>query len=237
MLPSLSCLQSRMVYRLNFSQTILCFSGSRLAKQVALLFLLYLHIGSFLTNLTLASTSSPPQPDLLNVKDEVPSVIIDLRYATNNNFVGKKLYKDSNAYLRKETIEALKKAVSSLEKQGFRLVVLDAYRPPSVQKVLFESTPFKEFVAPPTKEYNRHGRGTAIDVSLATMDGKPLKMPSKFDEFSDRADQDFSDVPEIAAKHGRILMRAFHQAGFSGLRKEWWHYDLKNWRDYAVIED
>ncbi|MEM9446171.1 MAG: M15 family metallopeptidase [Verrucomicrobiota bacterium] len=184
-----------------------------------------------------SAPSNHPHPELFNVKEHLPTAIIDMRYATKNNFVGKKLYKDSNAYLRKETIEALKKVISELEPKGFRLIILDAYRPPSVQKALFESTKYKAFVAPPIPKYNRHGRGTAVDASLADLNGKPVEMPSKFDEFSKKADQDFSDVSKTAGKHARILIRAFHQAGFSGLRHEWWHFDLRGWQNFEIIEN
>ncbi|MEM9399996.1 MAG: M15 family metallopeptidase [Verrucomicrobiota bacterium] len=181
--------------------------------------------------------SDTPHADLIDVSGILPTVIIDMRYATPHNFVGRVLYKDKRAFLRKETIEALKVVVAELENQGFRLVILDAYRPPSVQRILYNSTDLKEFVAPPIPKYNRHGRGTAVDVTLADMKGNLVEMPSEFDEFTERADQDFSDVSPIAGKHGRILISAFHKAGFSGLRKEWWHFDLRNWRKFDVIED
>lgn len=178
----------------------------------------------------------PPHRDLIDVQKAIPSVIVDLKYATSDNFMKKRLYKDTHAYLRRETVEVLKHVAKALELQGYRLVILDAYRPPSVQKEMWDRFPKPGFVAPPVEKYIRHGRGTAVDVTLADTSGKRMVMPSKFDELSAKADLDFSDVSPEAARHGRILLNAFQSSGFTALRKEWWHYDLGGWERYPVIQ-
>jgi len=175
-----------------------------------------------------------PEPELVRVDLYLPQVILDMRYATKNNFTRQVLYKDSNAWLRPDTVRQLRKVVKDLRLKGYRLIIFDAHRPASVQEKLWEARPDPKFLAAPW-EISRHSRGTTVDVGLADLNGKLLEMPSEFDEFTARADHDFSDVSEVAALHGTILRNAFVKNGFSGVPDEWWHYDLVNWADYPVV--
>jgi len=167
--------------------------------------------------------------------ENVPGVVLDLRYATTNNITGKTLYPEAKAYLRQETIRKLRRVAGELEGKGYRLVIWDAWRPASAQRELWKAKPDGKFLTPPSK-ISRHRRGTSVDISLADKDGKILPMPSDFDEFNAKADEDFSDVPKEAAKRARILRKAMFGAGFSGVPDEWWHYDLRDWADYEPIE-
>ena len=115
------------------------------------------------------------------------------------------------------------------------MVLWDAWRPRYAQQALWAAKPDGRFLTPPTK-VSRHTRGTSVDVSLADKDGKILEMPSDHDDFSKKADEDFSDVSKEVAKRARILRRAMFAAGFSGVPDEWWHYDLRDWADYQPLE-
>ena len=188
--------------------------------------------------LLVAVSSSPAAPDerLVEVTtNNIPGVVLDLRYATTNNITGKVLYPEAKAYLRQETIRKLRRVARDLQGEGYRLVLWDAWRPASAQKALWNAKPDGKFLTPPTK-ISRHRRGTSVDVSLADKEGRILEMPSGFDEFNEKADEDFSDVPKEAAKRARLLRRAMFAAGFSGVPDEWWHYDLRDWADYEPIE-
>jgi len=188
--------------------------------------------------LLVAVFSSPAAPDerLVEVTPEnVPGVVIDLRYATTNNITGQALYPEAKAYLRQETIRKLRRVARDLEEEGYRLVIWDAWRPASAQKALWNAKPDGKFLTPPSK-ISRHRRGTSVDISLADKEGKILPMPSDFDEFNAKADEDFSDVPKDAANRARILRNIMFNAGFSGVPDEWWHYDLRDWADYEPIE-
>ena len=177
-----------------------------------------------------------PDERLVEVTPEnVPGIVLDLRYATTNNLTGKALYPVAKAYLRQETIRKLRRVARKLEVEGYRLVLWDAWRPASAQKALWNAKPDGKFLTPPSK-ISRHRRGTSVDLSLADKEGKILEMPSDFDEFNAKADEDFSDVPKEAAKRARILRNAMFEAGFSGVPDEWWHYDLRDWADYEPIE-
>ena len=167
--------------------------------------------------------------------EKVPGLVLEIRYATEQNITGKKIYADKRAWLREETIRKLAQVARELEEKGYRLVLWDGWRPASAQKALWAAKPDGRFLTPPNR-ISRHMRGTSVDVSLADRNGKILEMPSDHDEFTDRADEDFSDVPKELAQRARLLRKAMFRAGFSGVPDEWWHYDLRDWASYEPIE-
>ncbi len=167
--------------------------------------------------------------------EKVPGLVLEIRYATEQNITGKKIYKDKRVWLREETIRKLAQVARELEEKGYRLVLWDGWRPASAQKALWAAKPDGRFLTPPNR-ISRHTRGTSVDVSLADRNGKILEMPSDHDEFTDRADEDFSDVPKEVAQRARLLRKAMFRAGFSGVPDEWWHYDLRDWVSYDPIE-
>ncbi len=167
--------------------------------------------------------------------EKVPGLVLEIRYATEQNITGKKIYVDRRAWLREETIRKLAQVARELEEKGYRLVLWDGWRPASAQKALWAAKPDGRFLTPPNR-ISRHTRGTSVDVSLADQNGKIVEMPSDHDEFTDRADEDFSDVPKEVAQRARLLRKAMFRAGFSGVPDEWWHYDLRDWASYEPIE-
>lgn len=167
--------------------------------------------------------------------EKVPGLVLEIRYATEQNITGKKIYADKRAWLREETIRKLAQVARELEEKGYRLVLWDGWRPASAQKALWAAKPDGRFLTPPNR-ISRHTRGTSVDVSLADRNGKILEMPSDHDEFTDRADEDFCDVPKEVAQRARLLRKAMFRAGFSGVPDEWWHYDLRDWASYEPIE-
>jgi D-alanyl-D-alanine dipeptidase len=167
--------------------------------------------------------------------EKVPGLVLEIRYATEQNITGKKIYADKRAWLREETIRKLAQVARELEEKGYRLVLWDGWRPASAQKALWAAKPDGRFLTPPNR-ISRHTRGTSVDVSLADRNGKILEMPSDHDEFTDRADEDFSDVTKEVAQRARLLRKAMFRAGFSGVPDEWWHYDLRDWASYEPIE-
>ena len=167
--------------------------------------------------------------------EKVPGLVLEIRYATEQNITGKKIYVDRRAWLREETIRKLAQVARELEEKGYRLVLWDGWRPASAQKALWAAKPDGRFLTPPNR-ISRHTRGTSVDVSLADRNGKTLEMPSDHDEFTDRADEDFCDVPKEVAQRARLLRKAMFRAGFSGVPDEWWHYDLRDWASYEPIE-
>ena len=180
---------------------------------------------------------SPTAPDerLVEVTpDNVPEVVLEMRYATARNITGKPIYPDGKAWLRRETVRNLARVARSLQEKGYRLVIWDAWRPTYAQKALWAAKPDGKYLTPPSK-ISRHTRGTSVDLSLADQNGQILEMPSEHDEFNAKADEDFSDVPKEVAKRARLLRNTMFAAGFSGVPDEWWHYDLRDWSNYEPI--
>jgi D-alanyl-D-alanine dipeptidase len=183
----------------------------------------------------LAQSETRPAPGLVALDEAFPALRVELRYATSANIAGRPIYPSGRAWLRPETVEGLKAVQQKLRKSGLQLVILDAYRPPWAQEPLWKAFPNADFVAPP-KAVSRHSRGTTVDVTLADLAGRPVAVPSGFDEFTKAADHDFSDLPAPARRNATALRDAMFASGFSGVPAEWWHYDLRDWKRYPVLE-
>lgn len=153
----------------------------------------------------------------------VPDAILDVRYATADNFLKTAVYPSADVFLRKSTARRLKKAAGQLRKKGFRLIIFDGYRPLSVQKKMWEIMPDPRFVANPVKG-SFHNRGGAVDVSLAARDGAALEMPSDYDDFTVEASGSGPLASPRARENLALLRRAMEAAGFKSLKEEWWHY-------------
>ncbi|HEX4048453.1 MAG TPA: M15 family metallopeptidase [Elusimicrobiota bacterium] len=162
---------------------------------------------------------------LVDVRTVAPGVVLDVRYATPRNFLGRAVYPEAAAFLRLSTARKLARAERALSARGRRLVIYDAYRPLSVQRLLWAAKPDRRFVADPARGGSVHNRGGAVDVGLAGADGRPLAMPTGFDEFSPRAAHGAKGVPPKAAANAAELEAAMLAAGFKPLPEEWWHYE------------
>ena len=167
--------------------------------------------------------ASPPAHGLVNLAIACPGVIIDLRYATSRNFFKARLYDGDSAWLRAETARKLCAAEQGAEKLGLMLVVLDAYRPLSVQSLMWDLLPDPDFVAPASRG-SIHNRGAAVDVTRAYPDGNELPMPSGFDEFSERASHLYTGGDSVSLANRDALRSCMEQAGFKAYDAEWWHY-------------
>lgn len=167
-----------------------------------------------------------------------PTIKLDIRYATEDNFVGRKVYPVARAFLQKPAAEALVKVHTDLHKRGVGLVIFDGYRPWSITKLFWEVTPEakRKFVANPAKG-SKHNRGCAVDLSLFDLKtGELVDMPSGYDEFTERASPNYNGgTPEQTAN--RELLRKFMEAaGFTVNPNEWWHFDYKDWEKYAIYD-
>jgi D-alanyl-D-alanine dipeptidase len=168
-----------------------------------------------------------------------PSVRLDIRYATANNFTGKQLYTQPRAFLAKPAAEALLRAHRAAQQQGFGLTVYDAYRPWRVTKALWDATPpgpKRNYVANP-KRGSKHNRGCAVDLTLHALEsGAQVAMPSGYDEFTPRAHRSFTSAPAQALAHRDLLEAIMEAQGFRGASNEWWHFDFSGWQDYPVLD-
>ena len=172
---------------------------------------------------------------LVDVRTVAPGVVLDVRYAAPRNILGKAVYPEAAAFLRRSTAGKLARAARSLGARGRRLVVYDAYRPLSVQRLLWAAKPDRRFVADPARG-SVHNRGGAVDVGLADADGRPLALPTGFDEFGPRAAHGAPGVSPEAAGNAAALKDAMEAAGFEALAAEWWHYDDPAAKDWPLLD-
>lgn len=163
-----------------------------------------------------------------------PSIVLDIRYATTNNFTGRKIYPEARAYLARDVAERLVLVNKALRRKGFRLKVYDAYRPVSAHWRLWEAARDKSFLADPGIG-SKHSRAAAVDCTLVTLNGGEVEMPTAFDDFSFNACRSSPTTPK-ARRNLDVLTRAMTEQGFLPLEKEWWHFDAADWARYPLLD-
>ena len=173
--------------------------------------------------------------DLVDIKEINPRVIVDMKYATEDNFTKKKLYESNKCFLRRPTAFKLDTVHRKLEGMNLGLKVWDCYRPFAVQKILWAIFPDERYVANPQKG-SRHNRASAVDVTLVDLRGNELQMPTGFDDFSSRAHRHYEDLPEGVIRNRTLLEGLMKGAGFIPSPDEWWHYDDEKWMEFDIID-
>jgi len=166
------------------------------------------------------------------------SIVVDLKYKTNDNFTKKAIYpKDFPALLRPNTAARLAYANLLLKEQGFRIKVWDAYRPEYAQIALWEASgKDPQYVANPYTNPSLHTHGVAVDITLVHLNGSPAKMPTRFDDFSKRAATNFYHTDPIVRRNLAILKAAMRKAGFQYIYAEWWHFVDHEHEKYDLIK-
>jgi D-alanyl-D-alanine dipeptidase len=173
---------------------------------------------------------------LVAVKDIDDSIVLDLKYASTDNFIGKKVYPVDVCILQKETANKLAKANEELKKKGYKIKIWDAYRPVYVQQIFWNLVKDSRFVANPAKGGSRHNTGAAVDITLVDMDGKELKMPSKFDDFSINAYRNNSKMDAEAKKNMDLLTAVMKKNEFVTIDTEWWHFEDSDFAKYKIVD-
>lgn len=166
----------------------------------------------------------PRDEDFVRIQDYIPDLLVDLRYSTENNFTGERIYDFSEVWLRFGTVKKLKNVQETLKKDGKALKIWDGFRPTEAQFKLWEVCPNPTYVANPVRGFSSHSRGNTLDLTLADLDGAEVIMPSGFDDFSALADRDYSDCPAEAEKNATLLENTMVAYGFVPYKGEWWHY-------------
>ncbi len=166
------------------------------------------------------------------------TIKLDIRYARQDNFVGRPVYGMARAFLQTPAAESLVRVHRKLKMEGCGLLIFDAYRPWSVTKLFWEcvSLEQRQYVADPAVG-SRHNRGCAVDLGLYSLaDGLPLGMPSNFDDFNQTSHPDY-DGGTIEKRANRDLLRAaMESGGFTVNPKEWWHYDHHDWEEFPIMD-
>ncbi|MBN1279587.1 MAG: M15 family metallopeptidase [Chlorobiaceae bacterium] len=177
------------------------------------------------------------EPDLMfaDIADYDSSIVLDIRYATTNNFTGKRIYPAARCLLRRDVAMRLLKVQQTLRSMGYRLIVFDCYRPLSVQKVFRTLLSDKGNTANHATE-SRCNRGASVDVSLADSFGIPLSMPTEYADFSKKASRSRKGSSAEAKHHAMLLETVMKSEGFDPFPEQWWHFDAYEWKLYPVSD-
>lgn len=166
----------------------------------------------------------PQDMVFVSVTDYLPDIFVDLKYAGTDNFTGQAVYDFDGVYLRYGTVKKLLAVQTDLRELGLGLKIWDGFRPVSAQHKLWEICPDTRYVANPNAGFSSHSRGNTVDVTLVDSEGREVEMPTGFDDFTKKADRDYSDCSRAAADNALILEVLMEKHGFSGYKNEWWHF-------------
>ena len=193
----------------------------------------------FLCLLADALHAAPTYDNLVDLRAVDPTILVELRYATPDNFTGHLLYpKDCPALVRPGTAARLVKAQAFLRDRHYGLKIWDAYRPLAVQLELWQRTHNGSYVADPESgDGSLHTWGVAIDATLVDEAGNEVPMPTKFDEFSLAAKLRYHGDNPVVQRNLKLLQTAMRHGGFFGVRTEWWHFVDYDWKKYAPIRE
>lgn len=173
----------------------------------------------------ITTEKEPEDDEYVLVNKYIPDIYVELMYATDNNFTGVRIYDFTDAYLRYGTVKKLANVQKELKEQGYSLKIWDAYRPFEAQQKLWEVYPDPNYVANPANGMKKHNLGGTVDITMVAADGSVISMPTEFDDFSLKADRDYSDIEDKeAVKNVMILQNAMENNGFTGYQGEWWDY-------------
>ena len=189
--------------------------------------------------LELKSTEPKAKSKLVEVVKFDPSIKLDIKYATKNNFLGKPVYKEAKAFLQEEVVHELVKINKEFKKNDYGIIIFDGYRPWSVTKIFWDETPIdkRKFVANPEKG-SIHNRGCAVDISLYDLkNGKEVKMPSEYDDFSEKAYPSYPKGNKEEIKLRDYLIKKMESTGkFTVYEYEWWHFNYKDCDKYPILD-
>lgn len=174
---------------------------------------------------------------MVDIKKLIPNIILDIRYATTNNFMHSKLYPAiTTTYLRLPAAKALQLVQQELNKIGLGLKIYDAYRPYSVTEKMWEPIKDDRYVADP-KGGSGHNRGTSIDLTIINLNtNQELQMGTGYDNFSDTAHQTFTALPLEILQNRNLLKNIMEKNGFKALETEWWHFSITNAKDFELLD-
>ncbi len=185
----------------------------------------------------LLSVDTIMQKRLVNIKKLIPSIVLDLRYNSENNFTKTRLYKKASiTYLRVEAATALLNIQNTLLKKGLGIKVFDAYRPYAATKLMWDLIHDERYVANP-KNGSNHNRALAIDLTIVNLQTlQELDMGTGFDNFTDTAHHSFTYLSQSILENRKLLKATMEQYGFKSFDTEWWHYTWPNTQNYEVMD-
>jgi D-alanyl-D-alanine dipeptidase len=183
-----------------------------------------------------AQVAPLPSHNLVNARVIQPPLLLEVRYATPYNFTGTVLYPFPAVFLHKDVATALQKVQKDLSYEGLGLKIYDGSRPLSVQVAMWNAVPDERYVSDPAKSRGRHTRGIAVDVTLVDRKGNELKMPTTYDDFTEKAHRFSESWSPEERENSRKLEAVMKKYGFTPFPYEWWHFDFRDWEKYPPLD-
>ncbi len=163
----------------------------------------------------------------VNLKNYSNDFVLDMKYATADNFLKEKVYPCAECFLRVKTIKSLLEANKLFMEKGYKIKLYDCYRPKAIQQKMWKIVPDANYVANP-KTGSIHNRGGAVDISLVDSLGVELNMGTKFDFFGPEAGHNCTNFPEEILNNRKFIKEIMLQSNFQSFDSEWWHYNLND---------
>jgi D-alanyl-D-alanine dipeptidase len=173
--------------------------------------------------------------NLVDISTVNSRIILDIKYATKNNFLNQAVYSSPRCFVLKTVALKLDSIQQELESHGLGLKIYDGYRPYSVTKLMWEILQDERYVANP-KNGSRHNRGAAVDLTIVDSSGHEIEMPTGFDDFTDKASHNYMDLPQTVIDNRNLLKSIMQKYGFTPIQSEWWHYDLKDYAKFPILD-
>ncbi len=173
---------------------------------------------------------------LVAITPQSHDVVLDIAYATANNFTGKPVYARPLCYLNPDATAKLEKAIVLAKTLDLRFRIFDAFRPSEAQWVLWNHTPDPNFLADPRRG-SPHSRGAAVDLTLIDPQGHDLDMGTAFDAFTPLSHHASTAIPVAAQRNRFLLLGLMSAAGWDFYGNEWWHYQLFDSKRYPLLGD
>lgn len=173
---------------------------------------------------------------LVDLEKYIPGIVLDIRYATENNVTKKVLYKQPRAFLIKAAADRIKAIQAKLKEKGLGIKIFDGYRPYAITLLLWDAVKDDRYAASPDKG-SRHNRGAAIDMTLIDLKtGVELDMPTPYDDFTEKAHLNYMKLPKNVIENREFLIKTMTENGFVTINSEWWHFDLAGWGAYPLLD-
>jgi zinc D-Ala-D-Ala dipeptidase len=174
----------------------------------------------------ISSAQKLEESGFVDIKKLDPTILIDIKYASKDNFVHQVIYDCAACYLRKEVASQIVKINKELQLNGLKLKLFDCYRPRQYQQRLWDKKPDARFVTPPQKG-SEHGKGAAVDLTIVDSNNKELDFGTPYDFFGKEAYQNYSKFPSTTLQNRKKLKNVMIKYGFKPIRTEWWHYSYQ----------
>jgi len=173
---------------------------------------------------------------LIDLEKYIPSLVLDIRYATANNFMHEPLYKLPKAFVRLPVAKALKNIQEELAQEGLGLKIFDGYRPYRVTVNFYDKLQDSVFLAVPWRG-SRHNRGSTVDLTIISLKtGKELKMPTGYDKISAKSDVTYAKLPARILRNREKLLSVMGKHGFAVYQPEWWHFDFHDFARFSLLD-